>query len=87
MIGYQEDGQELLDQELVLVHVKDRDNVDVYRIGHHRADENEFDYWGEPHAVISPSGTRVLFGSDWSGAEDGQSVDSYVVELPAYQPQ
>ena len=59
MIGYQEDGQALLDQELVIANVKDKDNVQVYRIGHHRADENEFDYWGEPHAVISPTGTRV----------------------------
>jgi len=72
-------------QELVIAYVQDSDNVKVYRIGHHRSDENEFDYWGEPHAVISPSGTRVLFGSDWSGSEDGQSVDAYVVELPAYE--
>lgn len=83
MVGYNEDGQTLLDQELVLARVE-KGNVQVYRIGHHRADEREFDYWGEPHAVISPTGTRVLFGSDWSGAEDGKSVDSYVVELPAF---
>jgi len=83
MVGYDEDGQTLLDQELVLARVE-KGNVAVYRIGHHRADENEFDYWGEPHAVISPTGTRVLFGSDWSGSEDGKSVDSYVVELPAF---
>ncbi|WP_273565809.1 hypothetical protein [Maribacter halichondriae] len=55
MIGFDEDGQELLDQELVLARVE-KGNVEVYRIGHHRADENEFDYWGEPHAVISPTG-------------------------------
>ena len=83
MIGYDQDGQELLDQELVIARA-DRGNIEVYRIGHHRSDEVEFDYYGEPHATISPTGTRVLFGSDWSGAEDGQSVDSYVVELPAY---
>ncbi len=84
MMGYEQDGQSLLDQELVLVYAEEG-NVQVYRIGHHRADEDEFDYWGEPHAVISPSGTRVLFGSDWSGEDDGQSVDSYVVELPAFE--
>lgn len=84
MIGFEEDGQKLLDQELVLARVE-KGNVEVYRIGHHRADEREFDYWGEPHAVISPTGTRVLFGSDWSGSDDGKSVDSYVVELPAFQ--
>ena len=83
MMGYDQDGQSLLDQELVIAKA-DEDNIIVCRIGHHRADEDEFDYWGEPHATISPTGTRVLFGSDWSGAEDGFSVDSYVVELPSY---
>lgn len=83
MIGYDQDGQSLLDQELVIARA-DQGNVEVCRIGHHRSDEDEFDYWGEPHATISPTGTRVLFGSDWSGVEDGQSVDSYVVELPSY---
>ena len=39
-------------------------------------------YFGEPHATISPSGTRILFGSDWY---DSGSVDAYVVELPAYR--
>lgn len=83
MIGFEGDGQALLDQELVIARVEPG-NIEVYRIGHHRADEEEFDYWGEPHAVISPTGTRVLFGSDWSGSEDGTSVESYVVELPSY---
>jgi len=66
--------------------------IEVCRIGHHRSDEDEAElgvaegnnYFGEPHAVISPTGTRVLFGSDWSGVEDGHSIDAYVVELPAY---
>ena len=84
MIGYDQDGQSLLDQELVIVKAE-QGNVKVCRIGHHRSDEDQFNYWGEPHACISPTGTRVLFGSDWSGSEDGQSVDCYVVELPAYQ--
>ena len=83
MIGYDEDGNSLLDQELIISKAN-KDSVEVYRIAHHRSDEKEFDYWGEPHATISPSGTRVLFGSDWSGSEDGKSIDSYVVELPAY---
>jgi len=83
MIGYDEDGQSLLDQELIIAKA-DPNNPDVYRIGHHRSDENEFDYYGEPHVSISPSGTRVLFGSDWSGSEDGQSIDCYVVELPVF---
>lgn len=83
MIGFEKDGQRLLDQELIIARAV-KGAPEVYRIAHHRSDEDEFDYWGEPHAVISPTGTRVLFGSDWSGSEDGQSVDSYVVELPAF---
>ncbi len=83
MVGYDRNGQALLDQELVIAKAE-KGNIKVCRIGHHRSDEEEYDYWGEPHAVISPKGTRVLFGSDWSGSEDGQSVDSYVVELPSF---
>ncbi len=73
-------GQALLDNELLLV---DSDDGQVCRIGHHRsfAGGGSFDYWAEPHVVISPSGTRILFGSDWEG---GTSVDAYVVELPSY---
>ena len=35
-------------------------------------------YFGEPHPVISPSGTRILFSSDWY---DSGSVDTYVIDL------
>ena len=84
MVGYDRDGQTLLDQELIIARA-DEGNVEICRIGHHRADEEyPFDFWGEPQASISPTGTRVIFASDWSGAEDGQSVDTYVVELPSY---
>jgi len=39
-------------------------------------------YFGEPHPTISPSGTRIIFGSDWY---DSGTVDAYVIELPAYR--
>ena len=80
MMGYDLDGQELLDQELLIAKVN-TNSADVYRVAHHRSDENEFNYWGEPHVTISPTGTRLLFGSDWSGTEDGTSVDAYIAEL------
>ncbi len=82
-IGFDKDGQDLLDQEIFIAKVNEND-ADVYRVAHHRSDEDDIDYWGEPHVTISPSGTRLLFGSDWSGSDDGVSVDSYVAELPAY---
>jgi len=59
----------------------------VCRLAQHRSyakqakSANYTPYLGEPHATISPSGTRVLFGSDWY---DSGSVDSYVIELPGY---
>jgi hypothetical protein len=75
-------GQGLLDQELVLADTASGGKV--CRAAHHRSHgkDGPQGYWAEPHAVPSPSGTRILFGSDWGG---GASVDAYVVELPAYQ--
>jgi len=58
------------------------------RLAHHRsfgklAKRGDYPpYFGEPHATISPSGTRIIFGSDWY---DSGSVDSYVLELPGYK--
>lgn len=83
MMGYDLDGQDLLDQEIFIAKVNETD-ANVYRVAHHRSDETEIEYFAEPHVTISPSGTRLLFGSDWSGVEDGISVDSYVAELNAY---
>lgn len=73
-------GAGLLDSELLLANV---DTGTVCRVAHHRswAGEGKWGYWAEPHVVISPSGTRLLFGSDWG---NGATVDTYVVELPAY---
>jgi len=60
----------------------------VCRLAHHRsfgksAVNGGYEaYFGEPHATISPSGTRVVFGSDWY---DSGAVDSYVIELQDYK--
>lgn len=71
-----------LDQEVVLANV---DSGKVCRVAHHHsfAKEGKWGYWAEPHVTISPSGTRMVFASDW---ENSDSVDAYVVELPAYRP-
>lgn len=63
------------------------DDTVVCRYAHHRSYGKSATkggyaaYFGEPHATISPSGTRVIFGSDWY---DSGSVDSFVLELPDY---
>ncbi|MEE9355774.1 MAG: hypothetical protein V3U75_09320 [Methylococcaceae bacterium] len=49
-------------------YAKDAQNTSGYNAG----------YFGEPHPVISPSGTRVIFSSDWY---DSGSVDTYVIDL------
>ena len=65
----------------------DPENEVVCRLAHHRsfgksAKNGDYKgYFGEPHATASPSGTRIVFGSDWY---DSGSVDTYVIELPAY---
>lgn len=65
------------------------DKPTTCRLAHHRSlgsfatNANYPSNLGEPHATISPSGTRILFASDWYGSG---SVDSYVIELPNYNP-
>ena len=68
----------------------DPENTTVCRLAQHRsfgkhAERGDYTaYFGEPHVTISPSGTRILFGSDWY---DSGAVDTYVIELPAYEPE
>lgn len=80
-------GQTLLDNEIVLA---DLNGNRVCRVAHHHSwgggggpngAGGPQGYWAEPHSVISPSGTRILFGSDWDGTN---TVDTFVVELPSY---
>ncbi len=78
-------GAGLLDDENLIA---DTNTGAFCRIGRHRSygkDNTKLadSYWAEPHTVPSPSGTRAVFASDWG---DGDSVDSYVVELPSYSP-
>jgi hypothetical protein len=74
-------GACVLCQELLLANV---DTGTVCRVAHHRsqAGNGPWGYWAEPHVVISPRGTRLLFASDWGG---GPTVDTYVVELRPYR--
>jgi hypothetical protein len=76
-------GAGLLDLEMLIA---DTNTGTVCRIGRHRSwgksnTHLEEPYWAEAHMVPSPSGTRAVFASDWG---NGATVDTYVVELPAY---
>jgi hypothetical protein len=71
----------LLDLENLIA---DTNTGKVCRAGRHRSFGKAnavLGYWAEAHTVPSPSGTRAVFASDWGG---GDSVDTYVLELPAY---
>ena len=82
IIGNHEDGQDLFDNEIILVNANAGEEQ-VYRVAHHRSrKQGGRGYWSEPHANVSPSGTRIAFASDWGTG----TVDTYVVELPAYDP-
>ncbi len=75
-------GQNFLDQEIALANVN---TGTVCRVAHHRSagSAGTIGYWAEPHVNISPRGTRMIFASDWN---NGATVDTYVIELPGYQP-
>lgn len=82
-------GQGKLDSTILLANI---DTGQVCRAAHHHSNGSDptthppggpQGYWAEPHVVISPSGTRMLFASDWGGSPD---VDTYVVTLPSYRP-
>ncbi|MBI2381010.1 MAG: hypothetical protein HYV16_09675 [Gammaproteobacteria bacterium] len=80
-------GDSLLDNELLFVDTDVSTNPagNICRVGHHRTWSD--DYWAEPHPVMSPSGTRILFSSSWGDARSsGEVVNVYVVELPGYKP-
>ncbi|MGE5096892.1 MAG: hypothetical protein ACM3SO_17280 [Betaproteobacteria bacterium] len=79
-------GASVLDNELLLVDTDSATNPSnaVCRVGHHRS--NSGDYWAEPHASVSPSGTRIVFGSSWGNSSATAPSNAYVVELPGYRP-
>ncbi len=56
----------------------------VVRLAHTHSlvDENqEHDYWAEPHASVNPDFTRVVFTSNWGRSGTGE-VEMFVGELP-----
>ena len=57
----------------------------VIRLAHTHSvvDENqEHDYWAEPHASANPDLTRILFTSNWGRSGSGE-VEMYAILLPA----
>jgi hypothetical protein len=56
----------------------------VVRLAHTQSlvDENqEHDYWAEPHGSVNPDFTRVVFTSNW-GRSGTEEVDMFMISLP-----
>ena len=77
------------DQEIFLANVE----TGAYcRVAHHRAlgkaVNTVLGYFAQPQTTFSPSGTRIVFNSDWGvGSGAIPSVqETYVVELPSFVP-
>lgn len=71
-----------MDDQVFLVEL--RPGGQVVRLAHTHSvvnDEEELDYWAEPHASTNPDLTRILFGTNWGRSGTGQ-VDVYLIELP-----
>jgi hypothetical protein len=76
-----------MDDQVFLVELKAGGRV--VRLAHTHSlvdDEDERDYWAEPHASTNPDLTRILFGSNWGRSGSGQ-VDVYMVQLPGNWPE
>ena len=62
----------------------------VQRLAHHRSkrftpqtpDSDNSVYFAEPHASVSPSGSRVVFGSNWrQNVSREDALDTYIVDF------
>ena len=56
----------------------------VVRLAHTHSlvdEDQEHDYWAEPHASVNPDFTRVLFTSNWGRSGTGE-VEMFLLELP-----
>jgi len=72
-----------IDDQVFLVELKADGRV--LRLAHTYStvdDEQELDYWAEPHATTNPDITRILFASNRGRSGTGK-VDAYLIALPA----
>ncbi len=61
----------------------------VVRLAHTHSvvdDEEELDYWAEPHASTNSDLTRIVFGTNWSRSGTGE-VEMVLIELPPEWPE
>ncbi len=71
-----------MDDQIFAVELKSGGRVARLAHTHSLVDENqEHDYWAEPHASVNPEFTRIVFTSNWGRTGTGE-VEMFMVELP-----
>jgi hypothetical protein len=71
-----------MDDQVFAVELKADGRVVRLAHTHSLVDENqEHDYWAEPHASVDPDFTRVVFTSNWGRSGTGE-VEMYMIALP-----
>lgn len=71
-----------MDDQVFAIELKAGGRVVRLAHTHSLVDENqEHDYWAEPHASVNQDFTRVLFTSNW-GRSGTAEVEMYMIELP-----
>lgn len=78
VLGYlDEEPNKGLEGEIV---VFDSAGPTLMRVAHHRSSgaTESSDFWASAFVSIDPTGTRVLFSSDW---ESGTQVDTFLIDL------
>lgn len=71
-----------MDDQIFALELKPNGRVIHLAHTHSLVDENqEHDYWAEPHASVNRDFTRVLFTSNW-GRSGTDEVEMFIAELP-----
>jgi hypothetical protein len=71
-----------MDDQVFAVELKPSGRVVRLAHTHSMVDEDQdHDYWAEPHASVNRDFTRVLFTSNW-GRSGTEEVEMYLIELP-----
>lgn len=61
-----------------------RKGGELVRLAHTHSlvdEDQEHDYWAEPHATVNPDFSRILFTSNWGRSGSGE-VETYMIQLP-----
>ena len=71
-----------MDDSVFAIELKDGGQVVRLAHTHSLVDEDqEHDYWAEPHATVNSDFSRILFTTNWGRSGTGE-VETYVIQLP-----